>query len=81
MRLENGEIIVENVDEFSPFRRMLVRRLTGVMEFSKYVAFVMNEHIFFFEIEGDGMHLHFRPEKKSFWQKIFGKKKRNSDKQ
>lgn len=72
MRIDGGEIVVENVDEYSPFRRMLIKRLTGVMEFNKYVAFVMQEHILFFEKRGKGILLHLIPtKKKSCIKKIF----------
>lgn len=79
MKIVGDEIVVENVDEYSPFRRMLIKRLTGVMEFNKYVAFVMQEHILFFEKRGKGILLHLIPmRKKSRIKKIFncfGKKK------
>ena len=79
MRIDGGEIVVENVDEYSPFRRMLIKRLTGVMEFNKYVAFVMQEHILFFEKRGKGILLHLIPTKKKSrineFFNCFGKKK------
>ena len=74
MRLDDGVIIVENVEEYSPLRRILVRRLTLVMEFTKCVAFAMPEHIFFFEKHGEGVHLHFcNSRKKPFWKRLLSK--------
>lgn len=79
MKVDGDEIIVENVEEYSPFRRMLIKRITGVLEFNKYVAFVMTEHIFFFEKRGKEISLHFLPIKKKswinrFWSGLFKKK-------
>lgn len=71
MKIVGEEIIVENVEEYSPFKRMLIERLTGVFEFNKYVAFVMAEHILFFEKRGEGVSLHFLPIKKESWIKRF----------
>lgn len=71
MKIDGDEIIVENVEEYSPFRRMLIKRITGIIEFNKYVAFVMTEHIFFFEKRGREISLHFLPIKKKSWIKRF----------
>lgn len=71
--LDDGEVIVKNVDEFSPFRRFLERGLYAVLEFDKNVAFVFKTHILFFSKNDDKIAVHFRPaEKKSFFSKLFG---------
>ena len=69
--LEDGEIINKGLDAFNPFGRMLVRRLTTVLEFDSVVAFVFEEHILFFDRHSDHMHVHFKPEKQSFLSRLF----------
>lgn len=70
---EDGEIINKRLDAFNPFSRMLVRRLNAILEFDKVVAFVFDNHILFFDKYTENMHIHFKPEKKNFMSKLFGK--------
>lgn len=73
LKLEEDEIIVESIDEFSPFRRFLIRGLYAVLEFDRNVAFVFKTHILFFSKKDNQMSVHFAPAKKaSIWDKIFG---------
>ena len=67
------EIILEDLEEFNPFRRFLIRSLNAVLEFDKMIAFVFRSHILFLGKEDDQMRVHMRPEpKKSFFGKLFG---------
>jgi len=71
--VDDDEIVVENLDEFNPFRRFLIRGLNAVIEFDTYVAFVFQGHILFFSKIDDTLQVHMRPEKKrSIWDSIFG---------
>ncbi|MDE7441383.1 MAG: hypothetical protein K2M69_04375 [Muribaculaceae bacterium] len=71
--VDDDEIIVENLEEFNPFRRFLIRGLHAVIEFDTYVAFVFQGHILFFGKEDPSLQVHMRPErKKSLWDSIFG---------
>ena len=71
--VDDDEIIVEDLEEFNPFRRFLIRGLHAVIEFDRYVAFVFQGHILFFSKEDDSLQVHMRPErKKSLWDSIFG---------
>lgn len=73
---ENGEIVNVRLDDFNPFKRMLVKSLHAILELDKVVAFVFPNHILFFEKSSENMHVHFKPEKKSFFARLFGKKDR-----
>lgn len=72
--IEQGdEIVVESIEEFSPFRRFLKRGLYAVLEFDRNVAFVFKNHILFFSKKSPQMSVHFAPAKEpSIWDKIFG---------
>jgi len=68
------EVIIENLDEFNPFRRFLVRNLHAVLEFDKNVAFVFPNHILFLGKESDSCNVHIKPEKpKGLFKKLFGR--------
>ncbi len=70
---EEGEIYrVSDPDNL--FGRMLVSRLTIILEFEKYVAFVFDDHILFFDKYSNNMSIHFKPETRSFLSRLFGKK-------
>lgn len=72
--IDGDEVIVESIEEFSPFRRFLIRGLYAVLEFDRNVAFVFKNHILFFSKKNNQMSVHFAPAKEpSIWDKIFGK--------
>ncbi len=68
------EIIIEDLDEFNPFRRFLIRSLNAVLEFDKMIAFVFRNHILFLGKEDTQMRVHIKPEKpKSLFGRLFGR--------
>jgi len=74
LKLLDDEVIVEGLDEFSPFKRFLKRGLFAVLEFDRNVAFVFKAHILFFSKTDDNISVHFRPaENRSIFSRIFGK--------
>lgn len=74
LELAEDEIINNNLDDLNPFRRFLIRRLTAVLNFEKVVAFAFDNHIIFFDKESPDMHVHFKPEKRSFLSRLLGRK-------
>jgi hypothetical protein len=74
IKREDNEIIIEDLDEFNPFRRFLIRSVNAVLEFDKMIAFVFRNHILFLGKEDNQMRVHIKPEKpKSLFGKIFGR--------
>ncbi|MBD5195433.1 MAG: hypothetical protein HDS71_07010 [Bacteroidales bacterium] len=74
LTIDDDEVIVDSIEEFSPFKRFLIRGLFAVLEFDRNVAFVFQSHIIFFSKKDDTMSVHFRPAKKqSLFDRIFGK--------
>ncbi len=72
----NGkEVIFEDQEEYSPFRRFLIRGLNGILEFDKHVAFVFRNHILFPSKESSDMHVHMRPceERQNIFNRIFAR--------
>lgn len=73
IRRDDMEIIIDDLDEFNPFRRFLIRGINAVLEFDKMIAFVFRNHILFLGKEDEQMRVHIKPEKpKSFFSKLFG---------
>lgn len=74
IKMDDDEIILEDLEEFNPFRRFLIRSLNAVLEFDKIVAFVFRSHILFLGKEDNLMRVHMRPEsQKSFFGKLFAR--------
>ena len=68
------EIELKDVEEYSPFRRFLIRSLHAVLEFDKLIAFVFINHILFLGKEDNQLHVHIKPEKQpSLFSRIFGR--------
>ena len=66
------EIVLNDVDEYNPFRRFLIRSLNAVLEFDKLIAFVFRTHILFLGKEDNQLHVHIKPEKpQSLFQRLF----------
>ncbi|MCH5223617.1 MAG: hypothetical protein J1E82_06205 [Muribaculaceae bacterium] len=68
------EIVLKDVEEYSPFRRFLIRSLNAVLEFDKLIAFVFRTHILFLGKEDNQLHVHIKPEKpSSMFSRLFGR--------
>lgn len=74
LRVFEDEIIVDDLDEYNPFRRFLMRGINAILEFDKMVAFVFRTHILFFGKENNELRVHIKPEKpRSFFSRIFSR--------
>ncbi len=72
--VSDDEIIIQDLEEFNPFRRFLIRSLNAILEFDKMIAFVFNNHILFFGKNDNRLRVHIKPEKpKSILSRIFGR--------
>lgn len=72
IKYDGDEIIVEDLEEFNPFRQFLIRGLHGIIEFDTYVAFVFRRHILFFSKNDESVQVHMKPESNSIFDRIFG---------
>lgn len=82
LKYDGDELVFEDMEEFSPFRRILVRNMHAILEFSKMVAFVFPNHILFLGKRSSELSVHFKPEeepveskKKSFFSRLFSNDK------
>lgn len=79
--LQSAEVVLNDLEEFNPFRRFLVRSLHAVLEFDKMMAFVFRNHILFLGKHDNQLRVHFKPEEeeeedddRSFFRKLFGRR-------
>lgn len=70
---DQEEIVNEDLDNYNPFKRFLIRRMTAILEFERMVAFAFDNHIIFFQKDSTDMRVHFKPVKKGFFSRLFGK--------
>jgi hypothetical protein len=74
--VDDEMIVVEKVEEFSPFKKFLIRSLNAILEIDDSVAFVFTTHIVFLKINECDFMVHLPPEKEeNFISKIFHKRK------
>lgn len=71
---DDMEVVVEDLEEFNPFRMFLKRSIYGILEFDKVIAFVFRSHILFFGKDTNELRVHIKPEEpQSIFQKLFGR--------
>lgn len=71
---DDMEIVMNDLDEFNPFRRFLKRSIYTILEFDQMVAIVFRTHILFFGKDDNQLRVHIKPEKpKSLFGRIFGR--------
>lgn len=61
---DDEKVEIVNMEQFSPFRRFLIRSIYTIIEFDRMVAFVFKNHIIFLEKDAPLSHIHLRPEEK-----------------
>ena len=75
--VDDEEVIIKDLDEFSPFRMFLLRSLFGIIEFDTLIAFIFRSHILFFGKENNEMRVHIKPENKpSIIDRVFRRKQK-----
>ncbi len=71
---DDMEVVLEDLEEFNPFRRFLKRSIYAILEFDHVIAFVFRSHILFFGKDDNQLRVHIKPEEpQSIFSKIFGK--------
>lgn len=83
--LSKAEVILEDLEEYNPFRRFLVRGLHAILDIDNVIAFVFGNHILFLNKDNNGLRVHFNvgedcedemaeEEKSGFFRRLFGKR-------
>lgn len=69
IEVDDEMVEIKSMDQFSPFKRFLIRSIYTILEFERMVAFVFNNHIMFLDKDQPGSHIHLKPEKR---KRLFG---------
>lgn len=73
IKSDEMEVVVQDLDEFNPFRMFLKRSIFAILELDNTIAFVFRSHILFFGKDDDQLRVHIKPEKQdSIFSRIFG---------
>ncbi len=74
IRVTDDEIIMDNLEEFNPFKRFLLRSVNTILEFDRMVAIVFRNHIIFLGKNDNQMRIHMKPERQdNFFNRILGR--------
>lgn len=68
--INEREIVIDSIDELSPFHRIELDRIHGIVRFEKTVAIVLHSSIIFLNVDNDGVSVHIKPNPPTFWQKM-----------
>ncbi len=60
IEIDDENLIIGSIDHSSPFHRIPVRNIHGIMEFEEAVAIVMPSSIIFISKEDGGSHVHIK---------------------
>ncbi len=67
---ENGELVINSLDSSSPFHKLELSRMCGIVPFERSVAIVMPNSILFLNKKDAGVNVHFKPNPVSLKDKI-----------
>lgn len=74
IRVIDDELVMNDLEEFNPFKRFLLRSVNAILEFDKMVAIVFQNHIIFLGKYDDQMRIHMKPESKNnIFSRLFGR--------
>lgn len=74
IRVTGDEIIMDNLEEYNPFKRFLLRSVNAILEFDRMVAIVFANHIIFLGKEDNQMRIHMKPERQdNFFNRLLGR--------
>lgn len=70
LSIEDGNLVLGDVDEKSIFKTIQVNRMCGIEDFDRNIALILPNSILFFNKENSGINLHIRMPKQSLFDKI-----------
>ena len=67
---DDGCLLINSLDEYSPFRSIPLDRIHGIVPFEKSVAVVLPSSIIFLNRYDSGVHVHIKPNPVTVWEKV-----------
>lgn len=68
--VDGNDLIIESIQEDSPFHSIDLRRVRAILEFDRQIAIVLPASIVFLNKKDDGVHVHVRMAKRSLMDLI-----------
>ena len=66
-----GNLIIESLPPDSPFHKLSLSRINGIVDFEEWVAIVLHATIIFLDKRTSKVHIHIKKAKTSILDKIF----------
>lgn len=63
-------IIINSVDEESPFRELPIRNIAGIEDMNQFTAIILRNSILFLDKSTTDIHVHINVEQPSLWQRL-----------
>lgn len=70
MRIEGGNLVLDDVDKDSIFKTIQLDRICGIEPFDRNIALILPNSILFFNKENSGINLHIKLPKPSLMDRI-----------
>lgn len=68
--ITDNSLIINTVDDDSPFKEIPLRNITGIEEFDKHVAIILRNSILFLNKENNDIHVHINFKKPSILDRL-----------
>lgn len=66
----DGNIIIDSIDEQSPFHKISLDRVHGFYHFDDVIAIVLHSSIIFLNKHDNGVNVHIKFDKPSLWERV-----------
>lgn len=63
-------IIINSVEEESPFRELPIKNIAGIEDLDQFTAIILRNSILFLSKFSTDIHVHINVEQPSFWQRL-----------
>lgn len=68
--VDDNDLVIENIPEDSPFHKLALDRVHGILEFERSVAIVLMNAILFLNKHDSGVNIHLRTPKMSLMDRL-----------
>jgi len=72
IEIQNDSLVIGSMDDFSPFHRIPLDLICGIVDFEETVAVVLRRAIVFLGKRSSQVHIHLKEEKTGFLSRVRG---------
>lgn len=70
VEIDGDELVINSVEEWSPFHRIRLDRIYGIVEFEETIGIVLHSSIIFIGKRSKDVNIHIKQEEPSFMERI-----------